>query len=343
MTVVPQAPVWTRVIAEVDYAQEGKQAGRLLLPQSHNDSAWGAIGIPVVVVKNGSGPTLLLTAGVHGDEYEGQIALLDLAKTLEAREISGRVIIIPAVHIPACQVGTRTSPIDGRDLNRCFPGDPTGSFAPTLAHYLTSVLLPLCDVVIDLHSGGRSLDCLPSTMSHILDDTAAMRRAVELAGAFGAPLHVMNREVDGSQTFASTAERLGKTYISSELGGGNRVSLEGLAITRRGIRNAMMHVGVLEGRPTPPDAPTRPMLIPTSRDYGFAPTGGIYEPSRPLGARIAAGEPLGEIHSIDDPLAASVPVHATRDGLIWCQRGQGRIAAGDCTAVVVAEWEGEPI
>jgi predicted deacylase len=64
---IPQRPVWTRVIAEVDYEQEGKQAGRLLLPQSHDESAWGVIAI--LVVKNGSGPTLLLTAGIHGDEY----------------------------------------------------------------------------------------------------------------------------------------------------------------------------------------------------------------------------------------------------------------------------------
>jgi N-alpha-acetyl-L-2,4-diaminobutyrate deacetylase len=196
-----------------------------------------------------------------------------------------------------------------------------------LAHYLTSALLPLCDVVIDLHSGGRSLDCLPSTMSHILDDLAAMRRAVELARAFEAPLHVMNREVDGSQTFAAAVRR-GITYISSELGGGNRMSLDGLAIARRGIRNAMIHVGVLRGRPMPSEVSTRLMMIPTPHDYGFAPTGGIYAPCRPLGAAVAADERIGEILCIEDPLAPPVPVQAVRDGLLWCQRGQGRIAAG---------------
>lgn len=244
------------------------------------------------------------------------------------------------MHTPACRAGTRTSPIDGRDLNRCFPGDAAGSVSPMLAHWLTHVLLPLCDTIVDLHSGGRSLECLPCTMSHILDDTAAMQRALALARAFGAPLHVMNREVDGAQTFASTAERLGKTYISSELGGANRVSLEGLAIARRGIRNAMRHAGVMAGAIEAPEVPTRAMLIPSRSDYGFAPRGGIYEPLRPLGSMVKAGETVGAIHDIDDPLAPALGVSAGRDGLLWCQRGQGRIAEGDCTAVVVVEWTG---
>lgn len=331
--------VWTRVITDIDYERVGKQAGKLFLPQSNNDSAWGAVGIPVVVVKNGTGPTLLLAAGTHGDEYEGQIALLELAKSIDPKTIAGRLIIIPALHFPACDAGTRTSPIDGRDLNRSFPGDVIGTFAQTLAHYVTNVLLPLCDVVIDLHSGGRSLDCIPSTMSHILDDVAVMRRTVDLARAFGAPFHVMNREVDGSQTFASTSERLGVIYMSSELGGGNRVSVDGLAITRRGILNAMIHVGLISGEIAKPDKPTRPMVIPTSNDYGFAPERGIYAPCVPLGRQVAEGDLLGEIHRIEDPLAPAVQLHASRAGLLWCQRGQGRIAAGDCSTVVVSDWD----
>jgi predicted deacylase len=328
----------TRVITEVDYDRPGKHAGRLYLPHSHNDSAWGAVAIPVIVVGNGSGPTLLLNAGVHGDEYEGQIALLELAKTLQPERVNGRVIIIPALHMPACIAGTRTSPIDGRDLNRAFPGEPAGSFAQALAHYMTNFVLPLCDVVIDLHSGGRSLDCIPSTMSHLLDDRAVLRRTMQLAQAFGAPYHVMNREVDGSHTFASTAEARGVIYMSSEFGGGNRVSLEGLAVARRGIVNAMIHLGIVAGPATPPERPTRPMVIPTSRDYGFAPASGIYAPRLALGEIVAADDLVGEIHHIEDPMATPLPVCAGRAGLLWCQRGQGRIAAGDCSAVVVSDW-----
>jgi N-alpha-acetyl-L-2,4-diaminobutyrate deacetylase len=332
--------VATKVITDVDFEKAGKQVTRLFVPQSNNDSAWGAVAIPIIVARNGDGPTLLLTGGTHGDEYEGQLALLELARTINPGAIRGRVIIIPALHYPACEAGTRTSPIDGRDLNRSFPGDPNGSFAQVLAHYVTNVILPICDVVIDLHSGGRSLDCIPSTMSHILDDLAVMQRTVELAGAFGAPYHVMNREVDGEQTFAATAERMGIIYMSSEFGGGNRVNLEGLAVARRGIANAMVYLGLTRGTISKTEKPTRPMVIPSSADYGFAPVRGIYAPRVPLGAPVAVGELLGEIHRIDDPLAMPTEIRASRSGLLWCTRGQGRIAVGDCSAVVVSPWEG---
>lgn len=335
--------VSTKIISDVDYDKPGKQTTRLFIPQSNNDSAWGAVAIPIIVVKNGEGPTLLLAAGTHGDEYEGQIALLELAKSLEPSAIAGRVIIIPALHYPACDAGTRTSPIDGRDLNRSFPGEARGTFAQVLAHYITNFLLPICNTVIDLHSGGRSLDCIPSTMSHILDDLAVMRRTVDLAKAFGAPYHVMNREVDGGGTFASTAERMGVIYMSSEFGGGNRVNLDGLAITRRGIVNAMIHLGLMKGSISKPDTPTRPMVIPSSGDYGFAPKRGIYAPRVPLGGTVSKGQLLGDIHDIADPLAHPVEIRAPRDGLLWCTRGQGRIAVGDCSAVVVSDWSGEAV
>ena len=148
----------TRVIVDVDYDKPGKQFGFLRVPNSNNDSAWGAVAIPIVVIKNGSGPTLLLTAGTHGDEYEGQIALHDLTRELDPVTVQGRVIILPAHHFPACMAGTRTSPIDGRDINRTFPGDDKGTFAQILSHYVTHFLLPMADAVMDLHSGGRHLD-----------------------------------------------------------------------------------------------------------------------------------------------------------------------------------------
>lgn len=332
------APVFTRVIADIDLESEGRSVGALRVPHSHNESAWGTVAIPIVVVRNGDGPTLLLTAGTHGDEYEGQIAMCDLARTLRPQEVRGRVIMIPALHMPACLAGTRLSPIDGRDINRSFPGDVGGTFAQVLAHYLTHVLLPQVDVNIDVHSGGRSLDCLPSTMSHILDDLDVMRRTVALARAFGAPFHVMNREVDGSRTFQATAEGMGIISMSSELGGANRVQLAGVEIARRGLRNAMIHLGMMDGALVPGAVPTRPMVIPTSRDYGFSPAAGIYCPSVLLGARVSAGDRLGAIYRIEDPVSEPVALHASRDGMVWCQRGQGRIAAGDSAAVVVSDW-----
>jgi predicted deacylase len=105
----------------------------------------------------------------------------------------------------------------------------------------------------------------------------------------------------------------------------------------------MIHLGLMQGTITKPDKPTRPMVIPSSGDYGFAPERGIYAPRVPLGAMVATGDVLGEIHRIDDPLAKPRQVCAARAGLLWCTRGQGRIAAGDCSAVVVSDWNGTAV
>src|ERR1700761_2354582 len=96
----------------VDFSADGVQHGFLRLPYSRDDSAWGSVMIPMTVVKSGEGPCALLTGGNHGDEYEGPIALFDLARTLKAEDVTGRVIIVPAMNYPAFRAGTRTPPID---------------------------------------------------------------------------------------------------------------------------------------------------------------------------------------------------------------------------------------
>ena len=103
------------------------QHGFLRLPYSRDNSAWGSVMIPVAVIRNGDGPTALLTGGNHGDEYEGPLALFELARTLDPAEVRGTVIIVPALNYPAFRAGTRTSPIDGGNLNRSFPGRPDGT------------------------------------------------------------------------------------------------------------------------------------------------------------------------------------------------------------------------
>ena len=92
------------------FNENGIHHGFLRLPYSRDDSAWGSIMIPVCVVCNGDGPTALLTGANHGDEYEGPIALQNLAHSLDPADITGRVIIIPAFNYPAFRAATRTSP-----------------------------------------------------------------------------------------------------------------------------------------------------------------------------------------------------------------------------------------
>ncbi len=147
------------IASDIDYERTGLQTGTLRLPYSHDRSAYGHVPIPVAVLNAGpdTGPTVLLTGGNHGDEYEGPIALMKLMRRLPAMSIRGRLIVIPGLNFPAFANGTRTSPIDKGNLNRLFPGARNGSPTEMIAHYVETELLPRADVVIDLHAGGASV------------------------------------------------------------------------------------------------------------------------------------------------------------------------------------------
>ena len=180
----------------VDFDADGEQHGFLKLPYSRDDSAWGAVMIPVTVIKRGDGPTALLTGGNHGDEYEGPIALSKLASTLKAGDVNGRVIIVPFMNYPAFRAGTRTSPIDAGNLNRSFPGKPDGTVTEKIADYFQRHLLPLADYVLDIHAGGRTLDFLPFAAIHVLNDATQQARCEAAMRAFGAPYSMRMLELD---------------------------------------------------------------------------------------------------------------------------------------------------
>ena len=125
------------IVPSVNYEKDGVQHGHLRLPYSRDDSAWGSVMIPICVVRNGSGPTALLTGANHGDEYEGPLALFDLARRLDPQDVSGTVIIVPAMNYPAFRSSTRTSPIDKGNMNRSFPGRPDGTVTQKIADYFS--------------------------------------------------------------------------------------------------------------------------------------------------------------------------------------------------------------
>ena len=230
-----EAETKSRIRCEIDFDKDGRQAGYLRAPLSRNTSGWGTIEIPIVCVKNGIGPTVLFTGGVHGDEYEGQIAVSRLAQTLQASSVQGRVIMLPAVNVPAVLNDTRLSPIDQRDMNRCFPGNPRGTFSEMLAHFIDTVLLPLVDVSIDLHTAGHSMESALSTNMHYVADATLRERTMKAASAFGAPYNVVFWGVDEGATLTSSVERRGILSVGTELGGWGRVHVEGVRIGRRGL------------------------------------------------------------------------------------------------------------
>lgn len=331
----------TRIASEIDFDKAGRQAGYLRAPLSRNTSGWGIVEIPIVVVKNGSGPTLLLTGGVHGDEYEGPIALSELARTLDPARVEGRVIIMPAVNIPAVLSDTRLSPIDNRDMNRCFPGNPKGTFSEMLAHYLDAVILPMVDVSVDLHTAGHSGDSIPSTNMHHIADPAGMARTLAAAEAFGAPYNVVFGGVDEGATLTSSVERRGILSLGTELGGWGRVNIEGLRIARRGVRRIMGHLGITDDVTEDGDPKTRHMQVGDLAHYAFAPYAGTFEPRHLVGQSVRAGDPAGFLHFVEDIDREPLKVTYKRDGILWMSAGPGRVARGDTVAVIMNDYGSE--
>lgn len=331
----------SRISTDVDYERTGKQWGHLHVPNSTNESAYGTLMIPLCVMKNGAGPTLLLTGGVHGDEYEGPLAIMKLARRLHHEDVKGRLILIPGLNLPAFAAGQRLSPIDGKNLNRAFPGKRDGTITEAIAHYVMHVLFPLADVVVDLHSGGSTLDYIPTAIMHVTGNKARDEASVALQRAFGAPIALANRELDDVGLLETTAEKLGKPVLAAELGGDGRVSKAALEIAETGVDNLLVHLGITEGRIVTPAErgrpPTRFMDIPELGCYVKAPANGIFEPFHELGEAVKAGTEVGQVHSPYHPDHPAVPITAKSGGTVICIRPVGHVGIGDCLFVLARE------
>lgn len=322
--------------ATVDFDRQGKQVGHLNLPQSEHDDAWGVVPIPVAVIANGSGPTVLLEGGNHGDEYEGPIALCELVRELDPGEVQGRLIFVPAVNWPAVAAARRTSPLDGKNMNRSFPGDPLGSATDQIAAYVNDVLFPLSDAFLDLHSGGSSLDIIPTAILEAASDPEHTARNRAAADAFGTEYVVAIDNRGDPRTATASAVRAGLTVVGTEMAGAGTVSMEALALCRQGVRNVLAHLGVLEAsRQTPRSSPARHFTLGT-RAHIVSPVAGVFEPLQRLGENVRAGDAVGRIHDLANPAAAPVVLEAGCDGMVFGHRHPGAAKPGSCCVVVAS-------
>jgi len=316
----------------VDFERDGIQHGHLVLPWSRDDSAWGSLPIPVCVVKNGDGPTALLTGGNHGDEYEGPVCLAKLAATLRSEDIHGRVIIVPFMNYPAFKAGRRTSPVDGGNMNRSFPGRPDGSMTEKVADYFQRSLLPLADYVLDIHSGGKTLDFVPFAAAHVLPDKQQQAACVAAMRAFAAPWSMMLLELDAVGMYDTAAEEAGKVFVSTEIGGGGSTTAERVGIAERGVHNFLVHAGILQAEAIP--APTQALDMPDGDCYVTSLDEGLYEPCVDLGQAVRAGDLLARVYAIRRTGEPAVEYHAKIDGILAQRHFPGLVQAGDCLAVV---------
>jgi len=332
----------TNVRATIDFERDGKQFGALLVPDSRNDGGWAHQVVPIVSVVNGPGETALLLGGNHGDEYEGQIAIRNLAHEVDPASVRGRLLMIPCLSIDASRAGTRLWP-SGANFNRIFPGSAEGPPEQQLADYLTRVLFPLADIVIDLHSGGRSSRFHPMTTMTDGPDEPRRARMLEAMLAWGADYHYTAGAVGaGPGLLPAEAERQGKVVLTSELGGVGEATTATLSVAEEGLRNALRQLGVLEGAVrsrASQGLPETVLLRATdASNYAIAPSSGLFELKVAPPERVEAGQTLGRVHSYEHPGREPETIVAGTSGVVAAVRSMPGVRQGD-VLVVVADVE----
>jgi predicted deacylase len=325
------------VSCTIDLTAPGKQIGHLAFPKITNTAGWASTFVHIASIANGDGPTVLVLAGNHGDEYEGQVAALRLLQELQPGQVHGRVIVIPVLSPAASKANTRNWP-SGANFNRSFPGNPDGPPNEQLADFLTQVLFPMADVVIDMHSGGRSAWFLPCSHMHVVDDPIQRRAMLEGMEAWCSDWHYLYIDVNGNGLLPVEAENQGKLVITTELGGGGRVPAAVHRLAWSGLNNVLRHVGVLEG-----EAHTRaslglaPAVIIDGRDprnIVVSPEDGMWEAMLEPGDPVREGEPVGRLWFIDRPDRPPELLHSPCDGYVVVTKAIPVTEQGDSVFVV---------
>ena len=328
----------TSITSEVDLEANGKHAGFLRVPNSVHRSAYGWIPVPIVSVRNGEGPTLLIMAGNHGDEYEGQIAVANLARELEPTNICGRVILMPMVNYPAAQSGLRTSPIDQGNLNRLFPGNATGGPTEMIAHYVEDALMPLADYAIDLHSGGSSLFYPPTLLRGQGQSPKETEALLRIQDALDLPYAWVFTSGGGRSSTARTAmgaaNRNGVINVMAELGGGGEVTPDILQRTERGLSRILHALDIVPNYTPEAARGTREL---NAQGSIFAHNAGLFEPLKAIGEDVSVGEIVGRIHHPDTPQSEPDIITSPYEGMVLCKRAMAQVVRGDAVFQIASD------
>ena len=334
------------VHCSIDLDAPGKQYGRLELPRSNNTSGWSHLFIPIVTIRGGDGPTAVVFGGVHGDEPEGQVAALNLARDTRPEDVLGRLIIVPCASMDAARGFTRLWP-SGANLNRSFPGSPDGPPDEQLADFVSRFLFPLADVVIDMHSGGRSGLCPPWSEMHWVEDPAQRRAMADAMLAWNTDVHFVYIDIAGTGLLVGEAERQGKLVVSTELGGGGHVTAATHRVAASGLANVLRHTGVLKGEVETRESlglgPSIVLRATEAENYLLAPDAGLWETVVDLGDRVEPGQLVGRIHFIERPDREPSPVHAANGGYVCVVRAIAPTDQGDNVAVIAREIDVEEL
>ncbi|MEM6738868.1 MAG: succinylglutamate desuccinylase/aspartoacylase family protein [Pseudomonadota bacterium] len=325
----------SRLSLTLDLNASGRHVGDLTLRWSDNAIPLGYYPIPLISLRGGEGPVLLVIGGTHGDEFEGPAAVMRLAERLDPAALRGQVIFIPALNAPAFAASARVSPLDSANLNRAFPGDRNGGPTAMIADYIERVLMPRCNAVIDLHSGGKMSFFTPCTLATRTADPELYKSNLALAEMFGLPLIWELGANNDDRSVNGAAERAGLPMIATELGGGGGVEPWIAQAAEDGLLRTLGHLGILEGAPKPVDA--RRVAIADPLHSVTAPAAGLFDRATAAGQDVRAGDLAGHFHFPLEPRRPSEALTFGADGYVLAHTCRGCVQKGETLALVVQE------
>ncbi len=273
--------------------QPGTKTTRLVPVKT---TAGDETSIPIILIRGGQpGPTLCITAGVHGAEYNGIQTAMRIANDTDPASLRGSLIVIPIVNVPAFEARSiYIGPNDGKNLNRVFPGSPDGTMSEVIAHAALGIVTSQADYHVDLHAG----DMVEAIDSMVFLQRCGVperdRAAEELASIYGMA-NIVETETtvgwSGKGTFSATAQEAGVVSIAAEIGGRGILEDRCVQVQLRGLGNVMRHLEMIDGLPEPVQPPAHiPGLV-----YLTAPVKGMFYPHVACGDFVKEGQPVATI------------------------------------------------
>jgi predicted deacylase len=306
------------------------------LSRQHKASGWLAVApragggdwrLPFLYVTGQrAGPTLVVTAAVHGDEYEGVETVANLFQVVQPAQLTGTLALLPVCNLPAYESALRSSPVDGLNLARVFPGDPRGTITQRIAYWMTEKLLKHADFYIDLHSGGVAYN-IPTLIGYLRDDGLLGQASLAGARAFGAPVLWGHPLPIAPGRTVSAATELGVPSLYTEAPGGGYARPTDVACFSQGVINVMRHLGMLAGAPQP-----QPMTHHLVGDGDLdsvisAQAAGYFRAEVELLSEVGVGQRLGVVQDFAGEIVQEV--RADQAGVVVMLRRLHRVDVGE--------------
>ncbi|HVD50716.1 MAG TPA: M14 family metallopeptidase [Candidatus Udaeobacter sp.] len=250
-----------------------------------------------------SGPTVLITAGIHAAEYTGIEAAIRLGRTISPEAVRGTILIIPLLNRPGFyERSIYVNPEDNDNLNRLFPGKADGTWGERFAHRLLTEIISKCDNAIDLHAGDLIEDLVPFVIYRETQNAALDERIQAMANAYGARWAVKSAPTgERPGTLMAVAALNGIAAMLAESGGRGQLIEEDVARHVTGVTNILRTIGAISGRPDRVDPPT----VVKSFEWLRSPVEGIFHCRVRVDQVVEARELVGEMTDlVGEPIAA---------------------------------------